>query len=260
MNIKTKLVASILMAGSVSMAQATTYDVMGMFNEPMVPGTAGDTKFIGQIDLMWDGSTYAVNSFSGTMNESMQGPWMDVSADPSFKYIDGNPLAGGSTATGGSYPYMITLDKNIQVSDDGTTFMATVFKNDSSNVYMGGGYSNVPAGMDTYRKYGLDPADTDPAGMENAFFTLAFNHDSMGNITGMDVNGMGYGDCTIGSMMMMGNCMAGEPTGSSMMAGTPLSLEMTPVTAVPVPAAVWLFGSAMFGLLGVNRRKNAEMA
>ena len=33
--------------------------------------------------------------------------------------------------------------------------------------------------------------------------------------------------------------------------------EFTRVSAVPVPAAVWLFGSGFLGLVGVARRKNA---
>ena len=33
--------------------------------------------------------------------------------------------------------------------------------------------------------------------------------------------------------------------------------EMVPVAAVPVPAAVWLFGSGLLGLVGVARRKKA---
>lgn len=35
------------------------------------------------------------------------------------------------------------------------------------------------------------------------------------------------------------------------------SFDITPVTAVPVPAAVWLFGSGLLGLVGVARRKKA---
>ena len=35
-----------------------------------------------------------------------------------------------------------------------------------------------------------------------------------------------------------------------------ISEIMSPVNQVPVPAAVWLFGSAIFGLLGGLRRKN----
>ena len=32
------------------------------------------------------------------------------------------------------------------------------------------------------------------------------------------------------------------------------------VSAVPIPAAVWLFGSALMGLVGVSRRKSATLA
>ena len=39
--------------------------------------------------------------------------------------------------------------------------------------------------------------------------------------------------------------------------GTGNSIHITSVSAVPVPAAVWLFGSGLLGLVGVARRKSA---
>ncbi len=39
--------------------------------------------------------------------------------------------------------------------------------------------------------------------------------------------------------------------------GTGNSIHITSVTPVPVPAAVWLFGSGLLGLIGVSRRKKA---
>jgi hypothetical protein len=33
------------------------------------------------------------------------------------------------------------------------------------------------------------------------------------------------------------------------------SLHVTSISAVPVPAAVWLFGSGLLGLIGVARRR-----
>jgi len=39
--------------------------------------------------------------------------------------------------------------------------------------------------------------------------------------------------------------------------GTGNSIHITSVSAVPVPAAVWLFGSGLLGLIGVARRKAA---
>ena len=34
-------------------------------------------------------------------------------------------------------------------------------------------------------------------------------------------------------------------------------LSMTASSTVPIPAAVWLFGSGLFGLIGMARRKKA---
>ena len=33
-------------------------------------------------------------------------------------------------------------------------------------------------------------------------------------------------------------------------------IRFTPVSSVPVPAAVWLFGSGLLGLVGLARRKH----
>jgi len=53
-------------------------------------------------------------------------------------------------------------------------------------------------------------------------------------------------------------CMAGEPTGGSTMGGVAGSLNISAaaVSAVPVPAAAWLFGGALMSLFGANRRKS----
>ena len=40
-------------------------------------------------------------------------------------------------------------------------------------------------------------------------------------------------------------------------AATPMALIITEVAAVPLPAAVWLFGSALVGLLGLGRRQSS---
>jgi|SRR3989344_2847638 len=46
----------------------------------------------------------------------------------------------------------------------------------------------------------------------------------------------------------------GDPSGFG---GTPYTLHLS-YTAVPVPAAVWLFGSGLLGLVGIARRKKAS--
>jgi hypothetical protein len=39
--------------------------------------------------------------------------------------------------------------------------------------------------------------------------------------------------------------------------GSGNSMTVTSITTVPVPAAVWLFGSGLLGLVGMARRKAA---
>ena len=35
------------------------------------------------------------------------------------------------------------------------------------------------------------------------------------------------------------------------------ALEIASVAAVPIPAAAWLFGSALMGLMGISRRRKS---
>jgi hypothetical protein len=50
------------------------------------------------------------------------------------------------------------------------------------------------------------------------------------------------------------------PTRSGLSNATTFRVDNIDVSAVPVPAAVWLFGSALFGLFGVARRRSANAA
>lgn len=49
-----------------------------------------------------------------------------------------------------------------------------------------------------------------------------------------------------------------EWTGGSALGGTSWTFAGTYTTAVPIPAAAWLLGSSLLGLVGVARRKQAE--
>jgi len=46
-----------------------------------------------------------------------------------------------------------------------------------------------------------------------------------------------------------------QPVGNGASYGGTLTIGSPPTSAVPVPAAVWLFGSALVGLMGVSGRK-----
>lgn len=55
------------------------------------------------------------------------------------------------------------------------------------------------------------------------------------------------------SLQLGGNDVGGD------IFGTPYGYKVN-ISSVPVPAAVWLFGSALLGLVGINRRKTTDLA
>jgi len=217
MNLKTKLAAAALLLGSVSMAQATTYDVMGEIFEPNA--AVFNTTFTGTFD--WNGTS--LSNLMGTMNSSMDSPIEDL-----------------------------TLNQNLQWSQTGSVVTASIFKENTSDVFAGGGYAT--GGMYKFGSNGNmgSPNDAPNVANENAYFSFSF--DTVGMMA--DISSMVYGDCTAEGLMMMGQvCMTGSSLGGTMGA-TPLALSISEVSAVPVPAAAWLFGGALMSLFGANRRKN----
>lgn len=76
----------------------------------------------------------------------------------------------------------------------------------------------------------------------------------------------GYGQ-SIGFQLGMMNLDENDPNvganiastfaGKWTLAGNSLSYAAAPVLATPVPGAIWMFGTGLMGLLGLNRRKTA---
>ncbi len=225
------LLASILMIVNISMAQATTlsYNVTGVFYEPQTQPL--NTIFNGSFD--WDGAV--VSGLHGSMNSSM--------------YITDNinPIPHVS------YPLM-ELNYQLAQSVVGDIVTTTVFLKNTTDVFSEGGYVAGHA-----LRYGNSPAFGLPADgntpNDNAYFSFAFDKTSMAGI----LDEMVYGDCTAGGMMGQA-CMTGHSIAkvgySGTMAAVPLSLE---ISAVPIPAAVWLFGSALLGMLGVSRKRTLSV-
>jgi hypothetical protein len=220
-------IGTVSLLSSAQMAQAALYDITGIFNEPQT--MTGHTTFTGTFD--WDAATNTLSGLQGTMNATMY-PNANMGAKPDYNLTN-------------QFDFSIDGAGNVVVS---------VFKESSTDVFAGGGYNagdTIKLGTSLLGGDGFTPN-------ENVYFTLAFNANTMlGNL-----DQMVYGDCAptgLMAPMMTGNtCMTGHSVAlvgyAGTMDGTPLSLSITP-SAVPVPAAVWLFGSGLVGLIGVARRR-----
>lgn len=103
----------------------------------------------------------------------------------------------------------------------------------------------------------------------NQSFTQADDENGAGfpRLTFLDgsFTGLGFGTTfsTFSAFTSLSDFFVGDDDGNGIDVSTIRSfngswqLETFTVTAVPVPAAVWLFGSGLLGLAGVARRKSA---
>jgi len=196
-------------------AATRSYNVEGIFFEP----AAYDTVFTGTFD--WDETTETLSNLMGVMNSGM------ITTDQNISL---------------TYHLDTSIDESGQVT-------ASVFKENTTDVFMEGGYQKGAA-----FKYGIsfDPEyQGDLTPNENAYFSFSFDKATML----ADVSSIVYADCTPGGLMGAIVCMTGSTLVGSMNA-VPLSLSISEVSAVPVPAAAWLFGGALMSLISANRRKN----
>ena len=202
----------LVLSSNLTQASVVKYSVTGIFADAIYP-----TQFDGSFD--WNGTE--VSSFHGKMNSSM---WEVDNETPDY-----------STR----FPIM-HLDYQLAQSVDGNIVTASVFKENTTDVFRGEGYQTKD--VDFYGYYDGNTRNW------NAYFTFAFDKTTMEGV----LSEMVYGDCTDGGMMGA-TCMTGHQFGGTMGA-VPSTIEITP-QVVPVPAAVWFFGTALAGLVGVSRRR-----
>jgi hypothetical protein len=252
MSTKNKLGLALMLSACASLAQAATYNVSAVFSDG---GTQGKTTFTGSFD--WDGTT--VSNFQGYLSESMWG-WNANLNDFHSKGAAGTACMGaGMGMCAGSYDNLVSnnpgtvageaplrrLTNQLVDTSSGNQQTVTTFLQNSTDVVMGGGYDVQGTSM----KFGNN----------NAFFTLVFDKTNPSDTT-LTSNLMVYGDMT--PLALMGPMLTGSMgmtglNGGGAMGGAPWSLS---ITAVPVPAAVWLFGSALAGMGIIGRRKDRAAA
>jgi hypothetical protein len=240
--LKSALAVSALMIGSLPLAHAaTTYNVAADLFESTAAG--GDTTF--HATFAWDPATQTILSLSGTMNSSM---------------VDPQPTPPEDIILNG----LVTQQT---YSENGNNWIvATVYKNGTSSIFKPAAATETQIGAFVFRNSnGIDVSKQVDSGItQNAFATFAFNPTDP---TQSNLWLTSYADCTTNGMMMQicmtghagpGHTGGGAPAylGLGTMGAYPSSLSITS-TAVPVPAAAWLFGSALMGLFGVGRRQRA---
>jgi len=96
-------------------------------------------------------------------------------------------------------------------------------------------------------------AGTSPQGAYSYNFTLAAGQVAFGTFFDWSVNA---GIPVLAIFNADGSAGAGVPMQAGPFVGQAPSFQGT-VSAVPVPAAVWLFGSGLVGLAGIARRRKA---
>ena len=247
------ITALLLTMANASMAQASVYNVSATFDDG---GMQAQTVFNGSFN--WDG-TGTVSNFKGLLSESMfgwSGSRFDSNGTGSGGMNAGSVIGSGYLANvynkPGGYANneapLLNLTNQLASSTAGNLVTVSTFLQNSTNVVTGGGYDVVSANNAmTY-------------GNKNAFFTLVFDKTNLAN-TLATTSQIVYGDMTaLGLMMPMLTGTLGMTgyigTWEDQWAARPLALSITEVAAVPLPAAVWLFGSALVGLLGLGRRKS----
>jgi hypothetical protein len=265
-NLKTKLGVSLLLAASVSMAQASTYDVSATFSDG---GVQGKTFFNGSFN--WDGTS--VTNFTGDLTESMWA-W-NVATSSWTSGFNGtgsttnNPAyLGAIYAKPGGYaqneaPLLhMAFDTLVPTTTSGGLVTAMTFLQNSTDVVFGGGY-DVSNTTGTPMAFGMG---VQANRNNNGFFTLVFDAANPTNTSAVWDKTV-YADETRLGMMgplltgWMGMTGFGNANDAGSMGGFPTALSITAApAAVPLPAAVWLFGAGLMGLFGANRRKHALTA
>lgn len=209
-------------APTASQAAIVSYNVTQTYNQVVYDATTDvDTVFDGTFDF--DTNTQTVSNLSGLLSQAMV---ESMSGTPTYVPLN----------------YQLS-----SVSDGMGGLLVSTFAQNTSDVFLGGGFAT--GGTTTY-------------GNENAYVSINLNlSDITSAFTPDQMATVSYADCTPGSLMGKTTCMTGwlgdgtDLSGGTMQGTYPIYQEIS-VSAVPVPAAVWLFGSGLIGLTGIARRRN----
>ncbi len=215
--------------GNMSLSQAAPYSVVGSFENP---GFSDPYS----LSYLYNNDPVALAEFGWGVN-------LDSYASSRFQF-DG---ANGDASLPTTSPLLINLG-----SFDYTN-LETVLVGETVNVDLALTVDVLNFGQSIFN-YGLEVSNTDNT------TSTAFDDDSMRVVNTPDslfftAEGVDYELAMLGFSADGGNSFASVfdlAEASTLNLG--IYAELNRISAVPVPAAVWLFGSALIGLAGITRR------
>ena len=193
------------------------------------------------LSLISTASQAVTVSFSGVMDGFNAGPFSGGTAFTGSFILDESVAAtsGVSTFSGAVDNFMLEIDGNVFTGNNGTArqFSSASGATDFFTVNIGGANGSVSGnvGLDVFTGFSVDWRGP------NLFSdTTVLAHD-------LTVADFGYTRVTFGFNSLASDSVIDNAS----------VINFGSVSAVPVPAAVWLFGSGLLGLVGVARRKRA---
>ena len=180
-----------------------------------------------------------IYTYTGNNFEQIQGVVYSTSNSVSASIQLANALAPLSAATAASVESFIITDGVNTLTDDNSNFSLEIYTDALGDIYEWRISATVGFDQPTY----IGDASWDILTVGK--YNTTINVSDSGRIgTCMGVN-------------ETGGCSNAVGTSSGEIIGNQGSWAITgaPISPVPVPAAVWLFGSGLIGLIGVARRK-----
>lgn len=238
---KTMLATAVLMSLGATAAEAavTNFTYTGSF--VMYDGT--DPANMAQFDYTGSNNPLTISSGPNPSYNPNYGQYVGPMGSGSFS--GGNIMSNGNGAAGDPISGTMSIDMGTGAGTatmTGTPFFGSSWSANNVVFSAGAGAGQEHATM----LFNWGAVDTSTAcGLANCGIHVAVDFQMYPT-----ANPMQYGFYTIGSYMFDGPFVGAQPTFSG------LATVVMPA-AVPVPAAAWLLGSGLLGLVGVARRKAA---
>lgn len=243
--------ASVLNGAGIGSASAT--DVGALESS----STGGYSQFFGTIpgsySLVSDAIWTDTFSNPGTSAQSYQ---LDFLVPGGF--LESSIWASGSHTgefNSAGYSIDILFDGNTIFSSSG--LVTTLFGSAPTSTFGGtslGGVTTIGGAGQPDIKYAWNTyngsAFFSVPGNSSGDLTYAMRTETVGMLTQFSVNEFCGPQGTAGGGTCAARAEIANPLGTSVITG------ITPVSTVPVPAALWLFGSGLLGMIGVAKRRN----